>query len=48
MKQSREKTKTISGNIILYRNLPRDVREVSSFGAKKGTVEHELNSRSAM
>lgn len=36
----REKTRTISGNIILYTNLPRDVREVSSFEAKKGTVEH--------
>lgn len=36
----REKTRTISGNIILHTNLPRDVREVSSFEAKKGTVEH--------
>lgn len=26
--------------IILYTNLPRDIREVSSFEAKKGTVEH--------
>lgn len=40
MKTVREKTRTISGNIILYPSLPRDVREVSSFEAKNGTVEH--------
>lgn len=38
-KWCREKTRTISGN-ILDTNLPGDVREVSSFETKKGTVEY--------
>lgn len=37
MKWCREKTRTISGNIIFYTNLPRDVREVPSFEDPKGT-----------
>lgn len=41
------KTRTISGNVILD-TLPRDVREVSSFEAKKGTVAHQLDSRWAI
>ena len=41
------KTRTISGNVILD-TLPRDVREVSSFEAKKRTVAHQLDSRWAI
>lgn len=33
---------------LYFTHLPRDVREVSSFEAKKGTVEHQLDSRWAI